>query len=37
MKHVRPTLHNNSVGIYNADPSLAGRMAAYEDGMTKLL
>jgi hypothetical protein len=32
-----PYLHNNSVGIYNADPSLAGRMAAYEDGMTKLL
>ena len=32
-----PYLHNNSVGIYNGDPSLAGRMAAYEDGMTKLL
>ena len=32
-----PYLHNNSVGIYNADPSLAGRMAAYEDGMSKLL
>ncbi len=32
-----PYLHNNSVGIYNGDPSLAARMAAYEDGMTKLL
>jgi cytochrome c5 len=32
-----PYLHNNSVGIYTADPSIAGRMAAYEDGMTKLL
>jgi hypothetical protein len=32
-----PYLHNNSVGDYNGDPSLAGRMAAYQDGMTKLL
>jgi hypothetical protein len=32
-----PYLHNNSVGLYNGDPSLAGRMAAYEDGMTKLM
>jgi hypothetical protein len=32
-----PYLHNNSVGVYNGDPSVAGRMAAYEDGMTKLL
>ena len=32
-----PYLHNNSVGLFNADPSVAGRMAAYEDGMTKLL
>jgi hypothetical protein len=32
-----PYLHNNSVGIYDADPSVAGRMAAYEDGMTRLL
>src|SRR5438270_3695050 len=32
-----PYLHNNSVGLYNGDPSLASRMAAYEDGMTKLL
>jgi hypothetical protein len=32
-----PYLHNNSVGVYSDDPSVAGRMAAYEDGMTKLL
>jgi hypothetical protein len=32
-----PYLHNNSVGLYNGDPSVAGRMAAYEDGMNKLL
>jgi hypothetical protein len=32
-----PYLHNNSVGEYNGDPSIAGRMAAYEDGMSKLL
>ena len=32
-----PYLHNNSVGVYNGDPSIAGRMAAYEDGMRKLL
>jgi hypothetical protein len=32
-----PYLHNNSVGLYNGDPSLGARMAAYEDGMTKLL
>src|SRR5438270_5879951 len=32
-----PYLHNNSVGLYNGDPSLAGRMVGYEDGMTKLL
>ena len=32
-----PYLHNNSVGIYRTDPSIAGRMADYEDGMTKLL
>jgi len=32
-----PYLHNNSVGIYTGDPSVAGRMAAYDDGMTKLL
>src|SRR5205823_13512461 len=32
-----PYLHNNSVGEFNGDPSIAGRMAAYEDGMSKLL
>ncbi len=32
-----PYLHNNSVGEYNGDPSIAGRMAAYEDAMIKLL
>jgi mono/diheme cytochrome c family protein len=32
-----PFLHNNSVGLYNGDPSIAGRLAAYEDGMEKLL
>jgi cytochrome c5 len=32
-----PFLHNNSVGLFNADPSTAGRIAAYEDGMEKLL
>src|SRR5712671_2350248 len=32
-----PYLHNNSVGEHNGDPSIAGRMAAYEDGMSKLL
>src|SRR6185312_9571209 len=32
-----PFLHNNSVGIYTGDPSVAGRMAAYESGMEMLL
>ncbi|HEY7326938.1 MAG TPA: hypothetical protein VH592_04835 [Gemmataceae bacterium] len=32
-----PYLHNNSLGLYNGDPSIAGRMAAFEDGMRKLL
>jgi RoxA-like, cytochrome c-like len=32
-----PYLHNNSVGMYTGDPSIAGRMAAYEDGVIKLL
>ncbi|MFZ0396907.1 MAG: hypothetical protein WAM06_02530 [Methyloceanibacter sp.] len=32
-----PYLHNNALGIYTGDPSVAGRMAAYQDGMTKLL
>ncbi len=32
-----PFLHNNSVGLYNADPSVAGRMAAFTDAMEKLM
>ncbi len=32
-----PYLHNNSVGVFNGDPSVAGRMAAFADGMEKLL
>ena len=32
-----PFFHNNALGLYNADPSIAGRLAAYQDAMTKLL
>ena len=32
-----PYLHNNSVGTFAADPSVAGRMRAFTDGMEKLL
>jgi hypothetical protein len=32
-----PFLHNNSVGLYNGDPSVAGRLAAYESAMDMLL
>jgi hypothetical protein len=32
-----PFLHNNSVGLYNGDHSVAGRLAAYESAMTMLL
>jgi hypothetical protein len=32
-----PFLHNNSVGLYNGDPSVAGRLAAYENAMSMLL
>ena len=32
-----PFLHNNSVGLYNGDPSVAGRLAAYDSAMTMLL
>ena len=32
-----PFLHNNSVGLYNDDPSVAGRLAAYESAMKMLL
>jgi hypothetical protein len=32
-----PFLHNNSIGRYTKDPSVSGRLAAYEDAMDKLL
>jgi hypothetical protein len=32
-----PFLHNNSVGLYNGDPSVAGRLTAYESAMNMLL
>lgn len=32
-----PYLHNNSLGLYNGDPSVKGRLAAFNDGITKLL
>jgi hypothetical protein len=32
-----PYLQNNSVGKFNGDPSVAGRMDAFEDGITKML
>jgi cytochrome c5 len=32
-----PYLHNNSVGAYVKDPSVAGRLAAFQDGMEKML
>jgi hypothetical protein len=32
-----PFLHNNSVGIFNNDPSVKGRMDAFNDGISKLL
>jgi len=32
-----PFLHNNSVGLYNGRPSVAGRMTAYESAMNMLL
>jgi mono/diheme cytochrome c family protein len=32
-----PFLHSNAVGVYNGDPSVAGRLAAYESAMTMLL
>ena len=32
-----PFLHNNRLGHYNGDPSVAGRIAAYEDAMDQLL
>jgi hypothetical protein len=32
-----PLLHNKSIGDSSSDPSTAGRVAAFEDAMTKLL
>ena len=32
-----PYFHNNSLGTFVKDPSVAGRMAAYEDAMEKLM
>jgi cytochrome c5 len=32
-----PFFHNNRLGGYNGDPSVAGRVAAYEDAMDQLL
>src|SRR5262249_53873890 len=29
--------HNNRLGIYNQDPSVGGRVAAYEEAMSELL
>jgi len=32
-----PFLHNNSIGIFTGDPSVAGRMRAFNDAIEKLL
>jgi RoxA-like, cytochrome c-like len=32
-----PFLHNNSVGLFNSDPSVKGRMEAFNDAISKLL
>lgn len=32
-----PFFHNNSLGLVNDDPSVSGRLAAYQDAMEKLL
>lgn len=32
-----PYFHNNSLGLYNQDPSVEGRMAAFNDAAEKLL
>ncbi|HLX10303.1 MAG TPA: hypothetical protein VKY89_20820 [Thermoanaerobaculia bacterium] len=32
-----PYLLNNSVGLFNGDPSVAGRMAAFQDGIEQML
>ncbi|HEV8242237.1 MAG TPA: hypothetical protein VGS57_22915 [Thermoanaerobaculia bacterium] len=32
-----PLLHNNSLGLFNNDPSVHGRLAAFDDAIDKLL
>jgi len=32
-----PYLHNNALGLYNQKPSVEGRLAAFDDGIRKLL
>lgn len=32
-----PLFHNNALGVYNADPTVSGRVAAFNDAMEKLL
>jgi hypothetical protein len=32
-----PLLHNNAIGTFTGDPSVAGRMKAFDDAITKLL
>jgi mono/diheme cytochrome c family protein len=32
-----PFFHNNRLGTFNGDPTVAGRLAAYEDAMNQLL
>jgi hypothetical protein len=32
-----PLLHNNALGLFNGDPSVKGRMAAFTDAVTKML
>ncbi|SEL85829.1 hypothetical protein SAMN05216359_12011 [Roseateles sp. YR242] len=32
-----PLLHNNALGLYNGDPSIKGRLAAFDDAIDKLL
>ena len=32
-----PFLHNNAVGVFNGDPSVAGRLRAFDDAIEKLL
>lgn len=32
-----PYFHNNALGLYNGDPSVSGRLVAFDDAVTKLL